>query len=116
MVCACERGAASTVLLLRGSRPFPIDELATKDLARRIPWNGVDELDLADLLVRRDALGDERRNFVQVDVRVARDDERLRHFARFDVRLRDDSCVADTGMFHQNRLELGGRDLIALVL
>src|SRR5438105_12768663 len=61
-------------------RPFLFDQHPPKNLARRRLWNRVDELELADLFVRRNALGDEVHDVLGRRRRL-RDDERLGHLA-----------------------------------
>ena len=67
--------------------------------------------------MRRDVLGDELHHGLLVELRaVLQHDERLRDLAGLLVEGGDDRGIRDLGMRQQQRLELGRRHLVALVL
>jgi hypothetical protein len=85
----------------------PVDEDPAQELARGGPWDGVDEVDRADPLVRRDPLGDPGHERVGVDL-AAGDHQRNRDLAVGGVRARNERGLSDG----RDRLELGGRHLV----
>ena len=78
----------------------------------------VDELDDPHLLVRRDPLRDERHHVLSCEVGAVllAHHERLRHLLTVGVAHADDRGVGDLVVRQEQRLELGGRHLVALVL
>src|SRR2546427_3550418 len=103
--------------LTGGLRPLLLDQFAAEDLAGGRFRNRRDKLDFADFLVRRNPLFDEAHELFRARfLALAEEDEGLRHLARLGVALRDTGRVHDGGVLHEERLELGRGDLIALVL
>ena len=92
-----------------------LDEHAAQDLPRRGLRDLVDELNLPDPLVRRDAVGNELLQLLRRHGQAPHD-EGLRHFRAGVIGARNDGDVRDGGMRHQHGLELGGRDLVTVVL
>lgn len=81
-------------------------QILTKNLAGRRLRHDVDELDASNLLVRGDALGDERDDALFVDRgTLLADDERLGDFLALVVENTDDGRVGDFLVREQQRLE-----------
>src|SRR6185437_4557384 len=93
----------------------PLDEQSAKDLARRGPRDAVGELDLTHPLVAGHALGHPRHQLL-CRYRGRQHDEGLGYLPGQRVALTDDGRVRHRGVGQQEGLDLGGRDLVALVL
>src|SRR5256714_13487517 len=93
----------------------PLDEQPAKDLARRGPRDAVGELDLTHPLVASHALGHPRHQLLR-RCRGRQHDEGLGHLPGQRVVLADDGRVRHRGVGQQDGLELGGGNLVALVL
>ena len=92
-------------------------ELPAQELARRGLRDGLDELETAYLLVVRDLAGDEVHDLLGRRVRaLLQHDVRRRDLAGLLVGEADHGGVGDGRVGEQHRLQLGGRDLEALVL
>src|SRR6185312_14069483 len=85
------------------------------DLARRGPRDAVGELDLTHPLVAGYALGHPRHQLLR-RCRGPQHDEGLGHLPGQHVVLADDGRVRHRGVGQQDGLELGGGDLVGLVL